>query len=214
MIKSYTKTILWILAAAVCILMLTFQSQAEDFRMGPGDHYDSSGNIVALNGTVLVKADGTVLENPYESSNNHGISSNQGTVRVPNFTAEDTGEGTIYTFEGKKYRKAESYGQHKLTGYAEGESGTAKTFSGKIARAGHTVSAPSDLPIGTVIILEGAGGPYPSQYDGLYVVEDRGGEKLENMSLIDIFCNSVAEAEHVTAAGWNYANVWIAKAVE
>jgi 3D (Asp-Asp-Asp) domain-containing protein len=217
MIKTYTKTILWILAAAACILVLTFQSQAAEFRMGPGDHYDSEGNIVALNGTVLVKADGTVLENPYEASNNtvrEDSGSTAAEAAHPNYTAEGTGDNRVYTFEGKKYRKAASYGQHKLTGYAEEESGSAKTFSGKIARAGHTVSAPSDLPIGTVIILEGAAGPYPSRYDGLYVVEDRGGAKLENMGLIDIFCNSAAEAEHVTTAGWNYANVWIAEAVE
>ncbi len=244
MAKTYTKAILWIAAAVVCIGLLSFSSQAADFRMGPGDHYDEKGNIVAYDGTILVTADGTVVQNPFGeraagtyivSAKNESGSASSGqaasssssssssassasssktsaaaaSAGVKNYSVSDG----VYTFEGKQYRKASSYGVHKLTGYSEDECGTAKTYSGKTARVNHTVSAPSDLPIGTVIILEGESGPYPSLYNGMYVVEDRGGERLESQGIIDIFCASTPDAYYVTDAGWNYAEVWIAEAV-
>ncbi len=233
MIKTYKKALLWIAAAAVCIVMLSIQTEAAEFRFGPGDHYDDQGNIVAYDGTVLVKADGTVIPDPFgekdaakyiiasenaaketAAENSKSSAAAASTGGSYNGTKNYTVSDGIYTFEGKKYRKASSYGTHKLTGYAEAECGTAKTYSGKTARVSHTVSAPSDLPIGTVIILEAASGPYPSLYNGMYVVEDRGGATLENQGIIDIFCGSLAEAYYVTDAGWNYAEVWIAEPAE
>ncbi len=78
----------------------------------------------------------------------------------------------------------------------------------------HTAAAPSDIPLGTVIIVEGVSGPRASLYNGVYVVEDRGGAKLEAERMIDIFFGSAAEADAVTAAGWNNADIYIAEAVK
>ena len=227
MLKSYKAIIIWVLAAAVCIVMLCLRPEAAEFQFGPGDHYDGSGNIVSLDGTILVRADGTVVK---------GARSDAGTIRMTpgesaavsaaasehagkavgsdrNYKTENTSDGTVYVFEGRKYKKSRYYGEQKLTGYAEAESGSARTYSGKTAAAHHTVSAPSDIPMGSVIIVEGVRGPYPSEFDGVYVVEDRGGAALENGRLIDIFCGSLEEAEHITDAGWNYADIWIAEPV-
>ena len=120
----------------------------------------------------------------------------------------------VYSYEGKKYVASSSYGVHKLSGYCPTPQYGRGTYSGKEARAKHTVSVASDVPIGTVVILKGASGPYASEFDGVYVVEDRGGYYIEQEGWIDIFFDSQAEAEHVTAAGWNYAEVWIAKEVD
>ncbi len=131
---------------------------------------------------------------------------------ISNNIVTGSGADAVYSFDGKKYTKTSLYGTRKLTGYSAEETGTAKTCSGKAAQALHTVAAPSDIPIGTVIIVEGKSGPYPSKYNGVYVVEDRGGSIIESQGLIDIFFNSTAEAYAVTDAGWNYADVYIAKA--
>ena len=85
------------------------------------------------------------------------------------------------------------------------------TFSGKQAQERHTVAASSGLPIGTVIIIEGTEGPDAAAYNGMYVVEDRGGQKIENEDLIDIFFKSAEESGRVTASGWNRADVWVAE---
>ena len=130
------------------------------------------------------------------------------------YTEEIIDGNTIYTFEGKQYKAGASYGVHRLTGYSPVENGSAMTYSGRQARAKHTVAAASDLPIGTVIILKGTSGPYSSDYDGLYVVEDRGGAMIEQEKMIDIFFDTYAEAARTTDAGWNYAEVWIAEPVE
>lgn len=236
-IKKYSRAILWAAAACACIILLSLQTQAAEFRFGPGDHYDTEGNIVSAGGTVLVTADGTVVKEPFsDAGQNSGgapavISaagssvytvSGKGNSRAdtasatdtpPSYTVSGTGDGAKYSCEGKTYVKAASYGRHKLTGYAAEETGSAGTYSGKAARPHHTVSAPSDLPIGTVIIVEGASGPYPDEFNGVYFVEDRGGYVLESQGIIDIFCGSLAEARHITDAGWNYADIWIAEPV-
>ncbi|MDO4960358.1 MAG: hypothetical protein Q4E57_00660 [Eubacteriales bacterium] len=245
MFKAYRSMIIWGLAALVCIAALTMQSQADEFKMGPGDRYDESGNIVSYDGTLLVRSDGTVIEYPFES-NNGGASAAQSAVttaaqaaataaqtaattaaqaaitavpaevkeQISNYTAAVTSDGTAYSFEGKKYVKSSLYGTRKLTGYSGEEDGYYSTYSGNTARSAHTVSAPSDLPIGTVIIIEGESGPYASEYNGVYVVEDRGGYALESNGLIDIYFDTSAAAAHVTDYGWNYANIWIAKSAE
>ena len=124
-------------------------------------------------------------------------------------TVEETADGTVYEHDGVRYKKGESWGEHRLTGYSAERNGRS-TASGQTARAGHTVAASSVLPLGTVLIVEGASGPNASDYNGVYVVEDRGGAKVEE-GLVDIFFETHAEAAAVTDNGWNTAKVWIAE---
>lgn len=152
---------------------------------------------------IGAKAD-TVIKTAADASKQTSDNAKSGT------SAEDG----VFMLDGKKYKKSSLYGTRRLTGYAEEESGTAETVSGNIAKAGHTAAVPSDIPLGTVIIVEGTDGPYASRYDGAYAAEDRGGAVLESEGFIDIFFDSVSEAEAVTAGGWNYANIWIAEAVQ
>ena len=271
MTKIY-KSAFWILAAFACMVLLALEPQAAEYKAGPGDHYDSAGNIVSLDGTVLVNADGTVVETAAESNTGYtvlgngtggssetpttiigwtgGGSAGSSTIgTVPETTAAQStgttaakdagtaastsqntavtqsavadnnvvsgsGQDAVYSFEGKKYKKSSLYGRQRLTGYSAGETGSDMTYSGKQAQPKHTVAAASDIPIGSIIIVEGASGPYASRYNGVYVVEDRGGEALESGRLIDIYFNSVAEAYAVTDAGWNYADIYIAEAIQ
>lgn len=224
MLKSYIHTLLWGAAALACIIALSVQTQAAQFNMGPGDHYDAEGNIVALDGTLLVRADGTIVENKYTENvinaeaakHGDGISTGAGTRSAGslNYTVSEKDGEKIYLFEGKTYTRASLYGSCRLTGYSEEECGTAMTFSGKMAAERHTVAASRGLPIGAVIIIEGTDGPNASDYNGMYVVEDRGGDKIENEDLIDIFFSSAAESKKVTASGWNRADIWVAEPVQ
>ena len=220
MLKSIITPLLWGTAAVLCIIALSVQTQAAQFSMGPGDHYDAQGNIVALDGTLLVTADGTIAENEYTESILNAEASRHGGRKVEGTAAEiqqlnytvSVSEGTeYYLFEGKTYTKSSLYGNCRLTGYSEENCGTAVTFSGKQAQERHTVAASSGLPIGTVIIIEGTEGPDATAYNGMYVVEDRGGQKIENEDLIDIFFKSAEESGRVTASGWNRADVWVAE---
>lgn len=250
--------------------LLAMNAEAAEYKLGPGDSYDAEGNIVALDGTIIVRADGTIVKDAFNSTSSYSVTGNgtgtstdvpreiiAGTdtaasasntaIRVINeFAARSTstkqntassakqasataaaaagsgsnntvtgsGADAVYTFEGKKYKKTSLYGTQRLTGYSAEEVGTTQTYSGKTATAYHTAAAPSDIPIGTVIIVEGKSGPYASRYNGVYVIEDRGGYTLESQGLIDIFCNTAAESDAVTSAGWNYADIYIAEAVQ
>lgn len=250
--------------------LLAMNAEAAEYTMGPGDSYDAEGNIVALDGTIVVKADGTIVKDAFKSTSSYAVigytsgdqtgvpreiiagtdsaaaaSSTAGKVineaaarsqtakqdtaatvqqaastaaaaagSISNNNVTGSGADAVYSFEGKKYRKASLYGTQKLTGYSAEEVGTAETYSGKTAAAYHTVAAPSNIPLGTVIIVEGKSGPYASRYNGVYVVEDRGGYTLESQGIIDIFCNTAAESDAVTSAGWNYADIYIAEAVQ
>ena len=132
----------------------------------------------------------------------------------PAYQVSDEDGRTVYSYEGKKYVAASSYGVHKLSGYCPTPEYGRGTFSGKEARSCHTIAVASDLPIGTMVILKGTSGPYPSDYNGVYCVEDRGGYYIEQEGWIDIFFDTDREAAHVTDAGWNYAEVWVAKEVD
>lgn len=302
MVKIY-RTVVTVLASLVCLMVLSIRPQAAEYKLGPGDHYDEAGNVVALNGSIIVMADGTVVsdtasesksytvlgngtggtseipaaqiiagaagtksgsteaaanasgsstaaatataattataqaaatgnasENTAKTKTNNNTATAAGTgstdtksaaqtakaaeISVPNYTVSGSGADAVYTFEGKKYRKSSLYGTQRLTGYAAEETGTSSTVSGKAAMPRHTAAAPSDIPLGTVIIVEGVSGPRASLYNGVYVVEDRGGAKLEAERMIDIFFGSAAEADAVTAAGWNNADIYIAEAVK
>ena len=224
MLKSIITPLLWGAAAVLCIIALSVETQAAQFSMGPGDHYDAEGNIVALDGTLLVTADGKIVENRYteniinsEALRNGGKAAAGARADMTaqlNYTVSVKDGTEYYSFEGKTYTKSSLYGNCRLTGYSEEECGTAMTFSGRQAMERHTVAASNGLPIGTVIIIEGTEGPNASGYNGMYVVEDRGGHKIENEDLIDIFFKSAAESAGVTASGWNRADVWVAEPTE
>ncbi len=306
MVKIY-RTAVTVLASLVCLMVLSIRPQAAEYKLGPGDHYDEAGNVVALNGSIIARADGTAVSDTASESKSYTVlgngtggsseipaaqiiagaagtksgsteaaanasgsstaaaiatataattttataqaaatgnasentaktktNSNTATaadtgstdtgsaaqtakaaeISVPNYTVSGSGADAVYTFEGKKYRKSSLYGTQRLTGYAAEETGTSSTVSGKAAMPRHTAAAPSDIPLGTVIIVEGVSGPRASLYNGVYVVEDRGGAKLEAERMIDIFFGSAAEADAVTAAGWNNADIYIAEAVK
>ncbi len=226
MAKIYKSIIVWSMLAISCIVMLTMNSFAaaaldynnlSGYKPGPGDHMDASGNIVSLSGEILVDSEGNVLvsnsvvENTPDAAN---AEAKTGGSDNKKYTVSTVDGDTVYTFDGKNYKLGASYGVHKLSGYSAEETGSTATSSGKTAKAGHTIACASDLPLGTVIFLKGSAGPYSSDYDGFYVVEDRGGVHIESDGWLDIFFNTLAEAAHVTDAGWNYAEAWVAEPTE
>ncbi len=227
MIKTIKAAAVWILAALVCITLLSFNSMAASAvdssiigadKQGPLAGTDSSGTSsaatsVIYSGTAVSNNETYTVEASASGENAEVTDAPMGEY-TPNYTVEGTGDDAVYTFEGKQYKAGEFYGTQKLTGYSPEENGSAMTSSGVTAKAKHTVAAASDLPIGTVIIVKGSSGPYSSDYDGLYVVEDRGGAGIEAERKIDIFFDTYAEAIRITDAGWNYADVWIAELVE
>ena len=119
----------------------------------------------------------------------------------------------IYYHDGKAYVKGESKGSFSLSGYCACNkcgTGTGLTASGKPVRANHTISADTKvLPMGTVIILENAVGKDGQVYDGVYVVEDRGGGVKNNH--IDIYRPTHDLASLVTYFGRLYGDVYIAE---
>lgn len=225
MIKTIRSILIWAVAAAECILALNFSSFAKTAvaidpdligvtKPGPGLEITAESSDVPETETA---AEGSEAASEGAKSYESGGNAAGAISDVPeaaSYTEEIIDGNTIYTFEGKQYKAGASYGVHRLTGYSPVENGSAMTYSGRQARAKHTVAAASDLPIGTVIILKGVSGPYSSDYDGLYVVEDRGGAMIEQDKMIDIFFDTYVEAARTTDAGWNYAEVWIAEPVE
>ena len=119
----------------------------------------------------------------------------------------------IYIHDGIAYVKGEDKGQFSLSGYCACDkcgTGTGITYSGKHVREAHTIAADLKvLPIGTVIILEDAVGKDGQVYDGVYVVEDKGGG-VKNKHL-DIYRPTHELASLVTHYGRAYGNVYIAE---
>ena len=225
MAKRY-KTVFWVRAASICIVILSIRPLAAELNMetksGTGTGYTVIGNGSGGSGEIVIRTI-NAADTKSESNKSLGNTDNADSVKAKEASAETqsgnnvvsgSGDDTVYSFEGKQYKKDSLYGSRTLTGYAAEESGTDMTYSGKRAQAHHTVATPSDIPLGTVIIIEGISGPNASMYNGVYVVEDRGGAALESKGLIDIFCASYDEAYAVTASGWNKANIYIAKAVQ
>ena len=225
--RTYVSAVLWSFAAILCILLLTTNAYAaeaviEGINGGPGVCYDESGEVTAIefegqdtkdpkalpedvvDDAAVPEAD-TISDAPAESSADAAEGSGAA-AHVPN--ADDV----EYEIDGIKYKKGEYWGSHKLTGYSGEEWGT-DTASGAAAKAGHTVSATSQLPFGTVIIIDGGTGPSVDDYNGIYVVEDRGGSAIENEGVVDIFFDTHQEALMVTHYGWNRADIWIAEPV-
>ena len=122
-------------------------------------------------------------------------------------------ESKIYIHDGIAYVKGEEKGRFSLSGYCACNkcgSGTGITASGKPVREAHTIASDwKVLPKGTVIILENAVGKDGQIYDGVYVVEDRGGGVKNNH--LDIYRPTHELASMVTHYGRAYGNVFIAE---
>ena len=122
-------------------------------------------------------------------------------------------DSNIYIHDGIAYVKGEDKGRFSLSGFCACKkcgSGTGITASGKPVRENHTIASDwKVLPKGTVIILENAVGKDGQVYDGVYVVEDRGGGVKNNH--IDIYRPTHELASLVTHYGRAYGNVYIAE---
>lgn len=122
-------------------------------------------------------------------------------------------ESKIYIHDGIAYVKGEDKGKFSLSGYCACNkcgTGTGITASGKPVREAHTIASDwKVLPKGTVIILENAVGKDGQVYDGVYVVEDRGGGVKNNH--LDIYRPTHELASLVTHYGRAYGNVFIAE---
>lgn len=202
--KNVSRTGIFLgLAALICMLTAN-PAYAEEavtgYDGGPGVMYDAAGNIVEKDDPSVVIAEADA-EGAKLSDRPHGET-----------FVEETAEGTVYVHDGTRYQKGDSWGEHRLTGYSREANGS-RTASGKEASANHTAAASSELPLGTVLIVEGVSGPNASAYNGVYVVEDRGGSAVED-GLLDLFFETEAEALSVTGDGWNTVQVWIAREAE
>lgn len=122
-------------------------------------------------------------------------------------------DSNIYIHDGIAYIKGEDKGKFSLSGYCACNkcgTGTGITASGKPVREAHTIASDwKVLPKGTVIILENAVGKDGQVYDGVYVVEDRGGGVKNNH--LDIYRPTHELASMVTHYGRAYGNVYIAE---
>ena len=122
-------------------------------------------------------------------------------------------DSNIYIHDGIAYVKGEDKGRFSLSGYCactKCGTGTGITASGKPVREEHTIASDwKVLPKGTVIILENAVGKDGQVYDGVYVVEDRGGGVKNNH--LDIYRPTHELASLVTHYGRAYGNVFIAE---
>ena len=122
-------------------------------------------------------------------------------------------DSNIYIHDGIAYVKGEDKGRFSLSGYCACDkcgTGTGITASGKPVREAHTIASDwKVLPKGTVIILEEAVGKDGQIYDGVYVVEDRGGGVKNNH--LDIYRPTHELASLVTHYGRAYGHVYIAE---
>ena len=122
-------------------------------------------------------------------------------------------DSNIYVHDGIAYINGEDKGKFSLSGYCactKCGTGTGITASGKPVREAHTIASDwKVLPKGTVIILEDAVGKDGQVYDGVYVVEDRGGGVKNNH--LDIYRPTHELASLVTHYGRAYGNVYIAE---
>lgn len=122
-------------------------------------------------------------------------------------------DSNIYIHDGIAYVKGEDKGRFSLSGYCactKCGTGTGITASGKPVREAHTIASDwKVLPKGTIIILENAVGKDGQVYDGVYVVEDRGGGVKNNH--LDIYRPTHELASLVTHYGRAYGNVFIAE---
>ena len=125
-------------------------------------------------------------------------------------------DSNLYIHDGVIYKKGEDKGRFSLSGYCackKCSSGTGITYSGAHVRENHTIAADLKvLPIGSIIILENATGKDGQVYDGVYVVEDKGGGVKNNH--LDIYRPTHELASLVTHYGRAYGEVFVAKKVD
>ena len=216
--KTYVSIIVWGAMALTCIVLLFSQNVyaqelIEGIYGGPGVCYDEEGEVVALDfeeGDIVsdTPADLSLSESP---GDNKELSELTEASKELSEAAEQEAvqDDRSFILDGTEYKKGDFLGARRLTGYSGEQWGT-DTASGEAAKAGYTISATSQLPFGTVLIIDGGSGPAAGIYDGAYMVQDRGGAAIESGEVIDIFFDTHAEAMAVTDQGWTYADVWIA----
>ena len=159
----------------------------------------------------------TIINAKYIYSNNEGPgfqdNKKEQTEVIDNAVINVATGSNIYIHDGIAYIKGEAKGKFSLSGYCACNkcgSGTGLTASGKKVRENHTIASDwKVLPKGTVIILEDAVGKDGQVYDGVYVVEDRGGGVKNNH--LDIYRPTHELAVLVTHYGRAYGNVYIAE---
>ena len=223
--KAYVNALIWVFAAVICIVLLSTNAFGEELAVegmngGPGVCYGEDGAVVAVDFEDLDSKDpGSIPEDLIvkEKKSEPEAKAGEDAAAIsdePLGAEESSGEASdqVFTLDGVQYKKGTYWGSHRLTGYSGAEWGT-DTASGATATEGRTVSATSQLPFGTVLIIDGGSGPYVEDYNSIYVVEDRGGSGIENDGIVDLFFEDHQDAVMVTHYGWNYAEIWIAEPV-
>lgn len=167
-------------------------------------------NALSHEETISIPAGGNIVtDTTTRDTGASGTGAESGVGLGVQYSVSQRDGKTVYLFGGVEYTLGESTGVHKISGYSTAETGVSHTSMGTAPRARHTLAAASNLPLGTVILLEGVSGPDGELYDGMYVVEDRGGYYVESEGWMDIYFDSYEEAIAVTDRGWNYAEVYI-----
>lgn len=215
---SHKSFAVWAFLAIACILLLSMPVRAEEIGPGAGlpAYSDNDGGVIyqggarSAAGTVIGTSEGDGIISEHPEPGKAEASGEKGTSGEAH-AAVTVHEGDLYIHDGVTYKKGELKGNFRLSGY-ENSAGN-PTYSGKMTRANHTVAADlSELPLGTMIIVEGTSGKTVHQYDGVYQVEDIGSGV--NGKHLDIYCEGYTAAAAVTDHGWQYSDVWIAVPVE
>lgn len=202
MASRFRSVLIWAFLAGILVFIPVFNSYA---AVLPSTNSIISEVPLRVSGTIdSPGGDGTLT--PQEDST---TITHQGL----NYTLSENNGTTIYTFEGENYTLQSSFGVHRITGYTTEGNTDVLTNSGSLPKESHTIAASSSLPIGTVVLLKSVSGPNADLYEGIYVVEDRGGARIEQEDFLDIFFDTYAEAIAVTNSGWNDMEVFILKPV-
>lgn len=190
-----SKTVAWLLAACVCIVLLCMPAEAAvNSGCGHSENCRDEENFGPVTETEPAK--------PQETAVN---------------------DGEYYYFNGKKYVISEYWGEHYLTGYGPDDDGTCITRSGNYAKSGYTVSS-TYANLGKVMLIKAVRGTAEtgniSRYDGVYVCQDTGGPAVEtgipttmNTPVVDIYFDSTEEADFVTERGWITAKIYFLREV-
>lgn len=190
------KSIVWIFAACICIVLLC----------QPAEAAVNSGCGCSCNDESVY---GSFTESAFAET-------------APPESQESSDE--YYYLDGKKYVISEDWGEHYLTGYGPDADGSCRTRSGAYARSGYTVSS-TYANLGKVILIKAVRGTSEtsniSRYDGVYVCQDTGGQAVEyglsttmNTPVVDIYFDSEEEAGCVTDYGWITAKIYILREVD
>lgn len=136
----------------------------------------------------------------------------------------DAAGNTYYLFDGRKYAVEKYWGQHYLTGFSAGETGSRKTASGALVRENYTAASTREN-LGRVILVNAVSGGKSDRnihrYDGVYKCQDTGGPAVEtgtantmNMPVVDLYFEDLADALRVTDYGWITADIYILREIE